>query len=310
MVGANMLPSLKLWRDRRGRLSGLRIITLGLLMTPIALAIAASNEIRFSARPINDLIHRAGYWALLFVLLALAITPLRRIARFGQLADVRRMIGVGAFCYAAAHISLFVTDQMFDLSKVATEIALRLYLTIGFVALLGLTALASTSTDGMVRRLGPRRWQRLQQVIYGIALLALIHFFQQTKADIWVPTFVASLFGWLMAYRFLIWSRRTNDEPSPWMLLGLTLVVSALTFVFEAIGIGIAFSVSPLMVLQTAFDFDLEALDIRPGWLVLGAGVGIVALDIVRAWWRRPASRKPRPEIRRERAKPIPASNF
>src|SRR5437763_156618 len=198
MVGANMLASLKLWRDRRGRLSGLRIITLGLLMTPIALAIAASNEIRFSARPINDLIHRAGYWALLFVLLALAITPLRRIARFGQLADVRR----------------------------------------------------------------------------------------------------------------LIWSRRTNDEPSPWMLLGLTLVVSALTFVFEAIGIGIAFSVSPLMVLQTAFDFDLEALDIRPGWLVLGAGVGIVALDIVRAWWRRPASRKPRPEIRRERAKPIPASNF
>src|SRR5437660_4426160 len=208
MVGANMLPSLKLWRDRRGRLSGLRIITLGLLMTPIALAIAASNEIRFSARPINDLIHRAGYWALLFVLLALAITPLRRIARFGQLADVRRMIGVGAFCYAAAHISLFVTDQMFDLSKVATEIALRLYLTIGFVALLGLTALASTSTDGMVRRLGPRRWRRLHQAVYVIATLGTIHYFLQSKLDKFEPMVMAGLFFWLMGYRAVAWARK------------------------------------------------------------------------------------------------------
>jgi sulfoxide reductase heme-binding subunit YedZ len=305
-----MLSSLKLWRDRRGRLSALRIVTLGLLLWPIVLAIAATDDIRYAARPINELIHRAGFWALMFVLLALAVTPLRRIARFGQLADVRRMIGVGAFCYAAAHISLFVFDQMFDLTKVASEIALRLYLTIGFVALLGLTALAATSTDGMVRRLGPSRWQRLQQVVYGIALLALIHFFQQTKLDEWVPTFVAGLFGWLMGYRFLIWRRKTNDEPSPWMLLALTVVVSALTFAFEAIGLGIAFNVSPLVVLQTAFDFDIDTLDIRPGWLVLGAGLCIVALDIVRAWWRRPAAKRQRPPIARERAKPVPASNF
>src|SRR5437773_12322645 len=109
--------------------------------------------------------------------------------------DVRRMIGVGAFCYATAHILLYTTDQMFDLAKVASEIVLRLYLTIGFTALVGLSALAATSTDGMVRRLGPRRWQGLHQVVYGIALLALIHFFPPTKADIWLPTFVAGLFG-------------------------------------------------------------------------------------------------------------------
>jgi methionine sulfoxide reductase heme-binding subunit len=318
-----MLSELKLWRDRRGRLSVLRIATLALLLLPIALAIgAAFTEERFGARPLNDLIHRAGYWALMFVLLSLAITPLRRIGRFGQLIDVRRMIGVGAFCYAAAHISLYIADQMFDLTKVASEIVLRLYLTIGFIALTGLTALAVTSTDRMVRRLGGQRWQRLHQVVYVIALLALIHFFQQTKADIWVPTFFASLFGWLMFYRFLMWSRKTNDEPSAWTLLALTVVVSALTFVLESIGIGIAFSVSPLMVLQDAFDIDFETLDIRPGWLVLGAGLCVVLLDVVRAWWRRPkakmradskaetSAKRQAPEATADRPKAVPASHF
>ena len=175
------------------------------------------------------------------------------------------MIGVGAFCYAAAHISLFIADQMFDLIKVASEIVLRLYLTIGFIALLGLAALAITSTDARVRRLGGRRWQRLHQAIYVIAVLVLVHFFQQTKADIAVPIFIASLFGWLMGYRLLIWWRNGRDEPSAWALLALTVAVSALTFAGEAIGIGIAFHVSPLMVLQTGIRFRLGDVRYPPG---------------------------------------------
>ncbi len=291
-----MLSSLKLWRDGRGRLSALRIVALCLLLAPIGLALTApfSSE-EFSARPLNDLIHRAGYWALLFVITSLAITPLRRIARFGALVDVRRMIGVGAFCYATVHISLFTADKMFDLAKVATEIALRLYLTIGFVALLGLTALAVTSTDGMVRRLSGRRWQRLHQLIYGIVLLALIHFFQQTKADVWVPTFVASLVAWLLGYRLILWRRKTSDEPSAWALLALTVAVSVLTFLGEAIGIAIVFNTSPWRVLQMAFDFDLENFDIRPGWLVLAAGLCAVVVDVVRARQRKPKVRSVAP---------------
>jgi sulfoxide reductase heme-binding subunit YedZ len=279
--------SLALWRDRRGRLSALRIVTLLLLFMPILLAVtAAFSDQGFGARPLNDLIHRAGYWTLMFLLLALAVTPLTRIARFGALMDVRRMIGVGAFCYAAAHISLYVADQMFDLIKVASEIVLRLYLTIGFTALLGLTVLAATSTDGMVRRLGGRRWLRLHQIVYAIALLALVHFFQQTKADVWVPTFFAGLFTWLMGYRLLVWRWHPNGLLPTWSLLALSVTVSALTFAGEATGIGIAYGVSPLMVLETAFDFDIDM--ISPGWLVLGAGLCVVALDVVRGWWRRP----------------------
>jgi sulfoxide reductase heme-binding subunit YedZ len=253
------------------------------------IAIYDYNTEGFGGRPLNNVIHRAGYWALIFLMTALAVTPLRRIARFNQLVDVRRMIGVGAFVYAASHISLYVADQMFDLWKVASEIVSRIYLTIGFIALSGLTALAATSTDRMVHRLGGKNWQRLHSIIYGIGLLALIHFFQQTKADVAVPTFVAGLFGWMLGYRLLVKFRKARDEPPAWMLLALSVAIAALTFIAEAVGIGLVFNVSPLRVLQTAFDFD-DLTMIRPGWLVLGAGLIVVAVDFVLA---RFGSRKP-----------------
>jgi sulfoxide reductase heme-binding subunit YedZ len=280
--------SWQIWRDAAGRLSWLRIATLAFLFVPFAIA---TYDFNFNleavgARPLNNVIHRTGFWALIFLLVTLAITPLRRIARFNQLVDVRRMMGVGAFVYAACHISLYVADQMFDLWKVASEIALRLYLTIGFAALLGLTALAATSTDAIVRRLGGKRWQRLHNIVYGIGLLALIHYFQQTKADVSVPTFVAGLFGWMIAYRLLIKFRNTRAEPPAWMLLALSFVVAALTFFAEAIGIGIVFNVSPFRVLQSAFDFD-DLTMVRPGWLVLGAGLIVAAVDLFAARFRK-----------------------
>jgi sulfoxide reductase heme-binding subunit YedZ len=289
-----MLTQLKLWRDARGRLSALRIAALVLLLLPIALAFTAPwTSEEFNARPFNDLTHRAGYWTLMFVIISLAITPLRRIARYGALVDVRRMIGVGAFCYAVAHILFNIANEKFNVAKVATEIVLRLYLTIGFISFLGLTALAVTSTDGMVRRLGGRRWQKLHQLIYVIVLLALIHFFQQTKLNVWWPTLIAGLVGWLLGYRIMV--RGRSGEPSALMLLGLTVAVTALTFICEAIGIAIGFNTSPWMVLQTAFDvyLDVDSIDIRPGWLVLAAGLAVVVLDMVRSRMRKPRARAP-----------------
>ena len=276
----------QVWRDAGGRLSALRFGTLALLSLPIAIAIYDYGTVGFGARPVNDVIHRTGYWALLFLMMSLAVTPLRRIGRFGRLVDVRRMIGVGAFAYAATHIMLYVVDQKYDLWKVGSEIVLRLYLTIGFVALTGLVVLAATSTDGMVRRLGGQRWQRLHQIVYLIGLLALIHFFQQTKADVWLPTFVAGLFGWLMGYRLLIWRKTERGELSAWTLAVLSVAIAVLTFLAEAVGIGIAFNVSPLRVLETAFDFDFYS--IRPGWLVLAAGLLVVGVDLVRVRLAKP----------------------
>ncbi len=219
-----MRRSWQIWLDRRGRLSWLRIGTLVLLLLPLAKALYDANAIIHGARPINNLIHRAGFWALVFLGVTLAVTPFRRIARYGNLIDVRRMLGVGAFCYIAAHLVLFVADQSFNIGKAAYEISHRWYLIIGGTAWLGLAVLAATSTDGMVRRLGGMRWRRLHQIVYAIALLALIHYFQQTKADVTVPTFAASLFGWLIAYRLLAWWQGAG-ELSTLSLLAMSICV-------------------------------------------------------------------------------------
>jgi len=283
-----MSRSWQLWRDKRGRLSWLRVATLSLLLLPAAKALLDANTILHGARPLNEMIHRAGFWALVFLGVTLAVTPFRRIARYGNLIDVRRMLGVGTFCYIAVHLSLYIADQSYDLDKVAYEITHRWYLIIGGTAWLGLAALALTSTDAAVRKLGGLRWRRLHQIVYAIALLALIHYFQQTKADVTVPVFAAGLFLWLMAYRMLVW-RRGTSELSTLSLLALTVAVSAATFAGEAVGIGIAFHVSPLRIIAAAFELGAG---IRPGWEVLAAGLAVVVLDFVRARW---SSRVARP---------------
>jgi len=248
-----------------------------------------ANNIAHGARPLNELIHRAGFWALVFLGVTLAVTPFRRIFRYANLIDVRRMLGVGTFCYIAAHLALFFADQSYSVGKFIHEITHRVYLIVGAVAWIGLAALAATSTDGMVRRLGGMRWRRLHQAIYAIALLALIHYFQQTKADVTVPTFAAGLFIWLTGYRVLAWWQGSS-ELSTLSLFGLAIAVSVATFLGEAIGIAIAFHVSPMRVLGTIFDFDAG---IRPGWQVLAAGLAVTAVDAVISRWRGRTARAP-----------------
>jgi sulfoxide reductase heme-binding subunit YedZ len=282
-------PAWQLWRDRRGRISALRIATLLFLLLPLAKAVIEAGDIVHGARPLNEMIHRAGFWALVFLGVTLAVTPFRRIFRYGNLIDVRRMLGVGTFCYIAAHLALFFTDQSYDVGKFIHEITHRVYLIIGAIAWLGLATLAATSTDGMVRRLGGLRWRRLHQAIYAIALLALIHYFQQTKADVTVPTFAAGLFLWLIAYRVLAWWQ-DSSELSTLSLFGLAIGVSVATFLGEAIGIAIAFHVSPMRVLGTIFDFDAG---IRPGWQVLAAGLAVTVVDAVMSRWKQRPARTP-----------------
>ena len=302
-----MTSSLILWRDRRGRLSSLRLATLVVLVVPLALILVDYGRGALGARPLNEVIHRTGWWAIVFLIASLAVTPLRHAGRFGKLIDVRRMIGVGCFAYAALHLGLYVADQGFNLVKVVTEIVSRLYLTIGFVALLGLVVLAATSNDTMVKRLGGLNWRRLHQMTFGIVILALVHYFQQTKADISVPTLYAGLGIWLICYRVLTALRGEGGLPPVW-LAGLAVLASALTFLGEAVGIALAFG-RPILpfaaqFLESIFDTDLG---IRPGWWVLAGGLGVVLLDIVRGFAERaaePSARQPSTPQRR----PAPAS--
>ena len=288
-MGKDSKQPWQVWLDRRGRVSWLRVVTLIILLLPAAKALIEASAIASSARPLNELIHRTGFWALMFLGLALAITPLRRVLRYGPLIDVRRMIGVASFIYIAAHLSLFFADQSYSFAKFFTEITKRVYLIIGAFAWIGLAVLAATSTDAMVRRLGGMRWRRVHQLIYVIALLALIHYFQQTKADVSVPTFTAAIFAWLMAYRILGWWQG-KAELSTRTLLAMTIAVAAGTLIGEVLGIALVFNAPISRILPQIWDFDAG---IRPGWQILGAGLIVVAVEFIRARTAKPSRAAP-----------------
>src|SRR5579884_2007242 len=123
------------WQDRSGNFSALKAVVFAALFVPgldAAVAYAAGG---LGARPITELIHTTGLWAIRLVFLALAITPLRQTLRLPRLIAVRRMIGVAAFVYAALHLTMDAADKMFDLSVVISEIIHRFYLVIGAITL-------------------------------------------------------------------------------------------------------------------------------------------------------------------------------
>ena len=244
------------------------------------------------ARPLNEAIHQFGLWTIRLVFIALAITPLRQVLRWPQLALVRRRIGVAAFVYGAAHLTLFAADQMFDLEKVAVEIALRLYLTIGFVALLGLAALAATSTDRAVRRMGPRAWQRLHRAVYPVAVLAVAHFFMQSKLDEWEPTLMAGFLVWLLGYRAL--ARRLGTRaglPIRWIAT-LGLFAAATTGLGEAAWFWWLSGADPWRLLGVEFS---PATGVRPAAVVLLAGIAVTGAARLRV----PRGRVASPTARR-----------
>jgi methionine sulfoxide reductase heme-binding subunit len=271
------------WLDYGGKLSPLKLVVFIALFLPgawVALALATGQ---LGAEPIKEALHQLGLWTVRLLLITLAITPARTILHWPRLLLVRRMLGVAAFAYAVAHLLLYVVNEAFDLAKVASEIVLRLYLTIGFVALLGLAALAATSTDGMVRRVGARRWQRLHRLVYPIAVLALVHYFIQAKLEVYEPMVMDGLFLWLMGYRLAV-SRRRDRRLPVWALAGLALGAGALTALGEATYYWLKTGVDPMLVLPVNLSL---ATGIRPGMVVLAAGAAVTLLAAARALTRR-----------------------
>jgi sulfoxide reductase heme-binding subunit YedZ len=268
-----------LWHDKRGRFSLLRAVTLAVLVAPLLALIYFTVTHDLGARPRTEAIHEVGLWAIRFLMASLFITPLRRIARYAPLIDVRRMIGVASFCYIALHFVLYIVDQELKLFAVASEIVLRYYLTIGFTAWLGLMVLGLTSNDTMVRQLGGIRWRNLHRLVYPTAVLGAIHYFMQSKLEVFEPTWMAGIFVWLLLYRFLHWRFPRQDEFPLAVIASTWFLVGALTFLFEAFGFWLAFRAPPLMVLAADFNFRTG---IRPGWYVWGVGLLVTAIGLIR----------------------------
>lgn len=273
-----------LWHDKRGRFSILRAVTLPALVAPLVVLIFWALTGDLGPRPRMEAIHQTGLWGLRFLMASLFITPLRKIARYAPLVDVRRMIGVASGLYMLLHFLLYWADVTWDAGVVASEIVLRIYLTIGFTAWLGLMVLAATSNDHMVRELGGLRWRNLHRLVYPIAVLGSIHFFMQSKLQVFEPTWMSGIFVWLLLYRFLHWRFPRQGEFPLTVIAASWFAVGALTFLLEAVGFWLAFGADIWRVLVADFTFSAG---VRPGWLVWGAGAMVTAIGALRQYTAR-----------------------
>lgn len=244
-----------------------------------------------AARPIYDAIHLSGDWAVRFLLLSLAITPFRRLWHWARLQLVRRRIGLAALAYACGHLLLYALDQQFVLSRIASEILLRIYLTIGFAALLGLIVLGATSTDGAVRRMGAQNWTKLHKTAYVLAGLGLLHFAMQSKLDVGEPMWMWGLFAWAMGWRWL--QSRPGDKAIrlPW-LLALAAFATLFTVASEAIWYATATGVNPWRVLAANL---MPEYGVRPAGWVLLFGLAAAASSLIGARRRGPERPRARP---------------
>lgn len=163
---------------------------------------------RLGINPVEDLELTTGIWALRFLVLTLAITPLRRITGWNRIIQYRRMFGLFTFFYVALHFSIYVgLDEFFALGAILKDVAKRPFITMGFTAFVLMIPLALTSTKGWIRRLG-KRWQLLHRLIYISAVCAAIHYLWKVKVMIGSPVYYAIVIGLLLAFRVL-WELRS-----------------------------------------------------------------------------------------------------
>lgn len=152
--------------------------------------------------PIETLIRDSGTWALRFLLITLAVTPLRWLTGWNQLITFRRMLGLYAFFYAFIHMLLYLgLDQFFDVSEIIKDIIKRPFITVGFVSFVLLVPLAVTSTNKMMKRLGGKNWKRLHKMSYLIAVAGCLHFYMLARADKSEPLLYIAIISVLLLSR-------------------------------------------------------------------------------------------------------------
>lgn len=182
-------------------------------LVPLALLVHAAffDLDALGANPIETINRTLGDWALRFLLITLAITPLRQLSGWHELVRLRRMLGLFAFFYATLHITSYtVLDQQFNWDEIVKDIIKRPFITVGFASFVLLIPLAITSTNAMVRRLGGRRWRNLHRLIYVTGVGAVLHFFWMVKSDIREPLVYAVVLTLLFGYRIWRWSRQAR----------------------------------------------------------------------------------------------------
>ena len=181
----------------------IKILLFVMALLPFVRLVSFAIAEKLGANPIEFITRNTGDWTLYFLCLTLAVTPLRRLTHWNWLVKLRRMLGLFAFFYAALHFVTFLWfDHFFDIDEMLKDVIKRPFITVGFIAFLLLMPLAVTSTNGMVKRLGGKRWQWLHRLIYVIAPLGIVHFWwmKAGKQDFSQPI----LFGAIVALLLLM----------------------------------------------------------------------------------------------------------
>ena len=184
------------------------------------------------ADPLAEITNGTGLWTLRFLAITLAVTPLRRLSGWNDVIRFRRMVGLFAFFYGSLHLGVFiVADRLASLGfpnplswpaigdvtvSISTEVYNRPYIAVGFISWLIMFALALTSTTGMIRRLGGRRWQVLHRLVYGAAIAGVVHYWWSVKADARDPRTYAFLVTVLLAFRIVVWMRKSATSYVQW----------------------------------------------------------------------------------------------
>ena len=182
-------------------------------LLPLAAIVYAAFTGGLGANPVEEITHITGEWGLNFLLITLAVSPLRYLSGWNKLVNFRRMLGLFAFFYVCLHfLTYLVFDQFFDLAAIIDDIAKRPYITVGFLALVILIPLAITSTKAMMRRLG-KRWQSLHKLAYFAAILGVLHYVWLVKADLLVPLIYAAILSILLVLRAPIAKKVLKNKP-------------------------------------------------------------------------------------------------
>jgi sulfoxide reductase heme-binding subunit YedZ len=193
-----------------------KVVLFLLCLTPLGILVWRGTHDGLGANPVEFITHATGDWTLRFLVLTLAVTPVRKILGRPQLVRFRRMLGLFAFFYGCLHLTTYVwLDKFFDVSEMLKDVAKRPFITAGFTAFVLMVPLALTSTAGWIRRLGGHNWQVLHRLVYASAVAGAVHYYWLVKSDVRLPVFYGSLVAMLLLWRIVNRKRTPPVRVSP-----------------------------------------------------------------------------------------------
>lgn len=187
-----------------------------LCLVPLGALVWFGYSLDLTANPLEYITRYTGDWTIRFIMITLAVTPLRVIFNRPALTRFRRMLGLFAFFYGSLHLLTWVWfDRNFQIAGMWEDVSMRLYITVGMAGFLAMVPLAITSTAGWVRRLGFKRWQQLHRLIYFTGVAGVVHYLWLVKSDIRDPLMYAAILTVLLGFRIVVWLKKRTRSARP-----------------------------------------------------------------------------------------------